>query len=112
MSSHIAQLKTHTVFQHAPVYMYRNLSLHQGGVVMSSQITQLNTHTVFKCRHPIAYISTLHLHLDFHKVPHLTVYPNRIMLPFVTASHPSPGDNHQCTGGWSERTLGQAKMAK
>ena len=29
----------------------------------------------------------------------------------VSASHPSPGDNHQSTGEGSERTQGQAKMA-
>ena len=29
----------------------------------------------------------------------------------VTASHPSPGDNHQNTGGPFERTLGQSKTA-
>ena len=29
----------------------------------------------------------------------------------VTASHPSPDDNHQSTGGRSERIQGQAKMA-
>ena len=29
----------------------------------------------------------------------------------VTASHPSPGDNHQSTRGRSERTQGQAKIS-
>ena len=42
---------------------------------------------------------TSHLHLDFQQLPH-----------YVTPSHPSAGDNHQNTGGRSERTQGQAKM--
>ena len=34
-----------------------------------------------------------------------------LYLPMPLVSHPSPGDNHQSTGGWSERTQGQANMA-
>ena len=74
--------------------------LHQGGVVMSSQITHNHQHT------PLSHI--LDLRLDFHKFRPF----NSLSQPHhVTSSHPSPGDNQQSTGGRSERTLGQSKMA-
>ena len=74
------------------------LSLHQGEVVMSSQ----NTHTVINI-HPLA-----HLSLDFQLLRpfHSLSQPHQ-----VTASLPSPCDNHQSTGGRSERTQCPAKMA-
>ena len=77
-------------------------SLHQGGVVMSSQIT----HTQSSKIHPLAHT-------------YLTPAPwFSVVVPFLqfipTASRngilPSPGNNHQSTGGRSERTQGQAKM--
>ena len=70
-------------------------SLHQGRVVMSNQIT--HTHTIIN-------IHLAHIHdicsLILSSCAH-----------FYRLSHPSPGDNHQSTGGRSVRTQGQAKMA-
>ena len=63
-------------------------TLHQGWEVMSCQITHTN-----------------------HQHTPLSPYIYRLSQHHITASQPSPGDNHQSTGGWSERTLGQAKIA-
>ena len=81
------------------------LSLHQGGVIMSSQITHTHNHQYT----PLSPY-TWHLRLDFQKLRR--PFYSLSQLHQVTASHPSPGDNHQSTGGWSERTQGHAKMAR
>ena len=73
-------------------------SLQQEGVVMSNQITHNSQHAPHS-----PY--TWHLFFDFWHLRHF------YSLYHVMASHPSPGDNHQSTGGRSERTQGQAKMA-
>ena len=78
-------------------------SLHQGGVVMSIQIT--HTHTIKI--HPLAHILDT-CSLIFSSCAHFY----SISQPrHVTASHPSPDDNHQSTGGRSESTQGKGKMA-
>ena len=78
-------------------------SLHQGGIIMSSQIT----HTQSSNIHPLAHILET-LELIFSSCASLSVYQNRIM--FIKTNL-FPGDNHQSTGGRSERTPGQANMA-
>ena len=76
-------------------------SLHQLGVVMSSQIT----HTIINT-HPLAHI------LDICSLIFSSCAIISLSQPHhVTASHPSPGDNQQGTGGRSERTQGPTKMA-
>ena len=78
-------------------------SLHQGGVVMSSQIKNTHSHQDTPLsRH------TCHLSLDFL---YLRPFYSLSQPHHVTASLPSPCDNYQSTGGRSERTQGQAKMA-
>ena len=71
-----------------------------------SHVKSDNTHTVIK--HTPLSPYNQHQYLDFQKL-----HPSyRLSQPhLVTASHSSPGDNHQSTGGQSERTQGQAKMA-
>ena len=67
-------------------------SLHQGGVVMSSQII----HTLSSTYTPQpTYVLDICV-LIFSSCDLFTVYPNA---HHVIASHPSPCDNHQCTGG-------------
>ena len=78
--------------------------LHQGGVVMSSRIK--HTHTVVKI-HLLAHIIDSWA-LIFSCCALFTVYPTA---SWKTAFLPSPCDNHQSTGGRSEKTQGQAKMA-
>ena len=78
-------------------------SLYQGRVVMSSQIA----HTQSFNKHPLAHI------LDTSAL----IFSSCALLQFTpTAScdgiPPSTGDNHQSTGGRSERTQGWAKMAE
>ena len=70
---------------------------------MSSQIKHTHSHgDTPLCPY------TWQLSLDFQKLP--PIYS--LSQPHhVTASLPSPGDNHQSMGGQSERTQGQAKMA-
>ena len=77
-------------------------SLHQGGVVMSNQITHTQSSNIHLLAHILAtcYLIFSSCEPFYSSQPH-----------HVTASHPSPGDNHQSTGGPSERTQGQAKMA-
>ena len=65
---------------------------------MSSQIT----HTQSSNMHPLAHILDT-CALIFSSCALFTVYPNRIPR--------APGDNHLVTGGRSERTQGQVKMA-
>ena len=78
-------------------------SLHHGGVVMSSQIKHTHSHQDTPLS-PYTWQHSLDFQLlrPFHSVsqPH-----------HVTASLPSPCNNHQSMGGRSERTQGQAKMA-
>ena len=69
-------------------------TLYQGGKVKID-----NTHTIINI-HPLAHI------LDIAKIFTSLSQPHH-----VTAFHISPGDNHQSTGGQSERMQGQAKMA-
>ena len=70
-------------------------SLHKEGVVMSSQIT----HTIIINIHHLAHI------LDICALILTSCLFFSLSQPHhVTASHPSPGDNHQSTGGRSERT--------
>ena len=78
-------------------------SLHQGGVVMSSQVKHTHSH-----RDTPLSPYTWQLSLDFQLLrPFYSLsQPHR-----VTASLPSPCDNHQRMGGGSERTQCQAKMA-
>ena len=76
-------------------------SLHQGVVVMSS----LTTHTVIKI-HPLAHILDTWA-LIFSSYP----FHSLSQLHHVMVSLSSPCDNHQRTGGHSERTPCQAKMA-
>ena len=78
-------------------------SLHQGEVVMSSQIKRTHSHQDT----PISPY-TLQLSLDFQKLRH---FYSLSQPHHLTASLPSPCDNHQNMGGRSERTQGQAKMA-
>ena len=78
-------------------------SLHQGGVVMSSQIKHSHSHQDT----PLSPY-TWHLNLDFQ---YLRPFYSLCQPHHVTASLHSPCDNHQNTGGRSERTQCQAKMA-
>ena len=57
-----------------------------------------NTHTIINT-HSLANIFDI-CALIFSSCALFTVYHNSIM--HVTASHPSPGDNQQSTGGRSE----------
>ena len=66
-------------------------SIHQGRVVMSSQITH-----------------TINIHPLAHKFDTWALIFSSCVL-FSRRAHPSPGDNHQSTGGRSERTQSQAK---
>ena len=52
---------------------------------------------------------TLHLRIDFQ----YKVAPFSQFIPTASCNgfHPTPGDNHKSTGGLSESTQGQAKMA-
>ena len=77
--------------------------LHQSGVVMSSQ--RKHTHS-----HQDAPLSpyALHLSLDFQ---YLRSFYSLSQPHHVRASLPSLCDNNQSTGGWSERTQCQAKIA-
>ena len=77
-------------------------SLHQGGVVMSSQITHTQSSTYTP--KPIYLISG-----SWFSV--VGPFYNLSQPHHVTASYPSPGANHQSTGGLSEITQCQAKMA-
>ena len=81
-----------------------SFSLHQGWVVMPSQITHI--HTIIKI-HPLAHLLDSWASI-FSSLPffYILSQPHH-----VTTSLPSPGDNHQITGGRSERTRCQAKMA-
>ena len=78
-------------------------SLHQGGVVMSSQIKHTHSHQDT----PLSPY-TWHLSLDFQQLP---PFYSLSQPHHVTASLPSPFDNHQSMGGRSERTQCQAKLA-
>ena len=76
-------------------------SLHQGGVIMSSHIT----HTIITYTPQPIYLT---------HAPWFSVVASVLQfLPTAScnASHHSPGDNYQSTGGRSDRTPGQAKMA-
>ena len=78
------------------------ISLQQGRVVMSSQISD----TIINI-HPLAHIlDTCALMFSSCALFYSLFHPNQ-----VTATHPSPVDNHQSTRGRSERTESQAKMA-
>ena len=77
-------------------------SLHQRGVVMSSQITRTHRHQDT----PLSQY-TWQLSLDFQ---YLRPFYSLSQSHHVTASLPSPCDNHQRMGGRSERKQGQAKM--
>ena len=72
-----------------------------------SHVKSDNTHTMIHI-HPLAHILDI-CALIFNSCTQFTMYPIRIN--HATASHQSPGDNHQSTGGRSERTQGQAKIA-
>ena len=70
---------------------------------MSSQIKHTHSH-----QDTALSPYTWHLSLDFQQ---LCPFYSLSQPHHVTASLPSPCDNHQSTGGRSERTQGQAKMA-
>ena len=70
-----------------------------------SHVKSDNTQTIINM-HTLAQIVDIYA-LSSVVTPFLQFIPPH----HVTASHPSPGDNHHNTGGWSERTQGQAKMA-
>ena len=72
------------------------------------------THVKSDNTHIIINIHTLAHILDIFHLDSLYFRPfYRLSQPHhVTASNPSPGDNHQSTGGRSDRTQGQAKMAE
>ena len=69
---------------------------------MSSQITHTQSSLIL----PLGNIIDI-CALIFSCCAIFTVQPHH-----VTASHPSPGDNHQSTRGRSERTQAQANMAE
>ena len=70
-----------------------------------SHVKSDKTHTVIKI-HPLAHI------LDAWALIFSSCAFYSLSQPHhVTASVPSPCDNHQSTGGRSDRTQGQAKMA-
>ena len=71
-------------------------SLHQGGVVMSSQIKHTHSHQDT----PLSPY-TWQLSLDFQL---LRPFYSLSQPHHATASLPSPCNNHQSMGGWSERT--------
>ena len=71
-----------------------------------SHVKSDNTHTIINI-HPLAHIFDT-CAMIFSSCT-LTQF---IPIAYITASHPAPGDNHQSTGGRSERTQGQAKMAR
>ena len=71
---------------------------------MSSQVT----HKQSSNKHPLAYILGT-CALIFSSWGIFTVLSQP---PHGTASHPSPGDNHQSTGGRSEGTQGQVKWPR
>ena len=81
-------------------------SLTKEGAVMSSQMTHTQSSNIY----PLSpsYFTRLHIRLRFQKLRHFYSFSKP---HHVTASHPFPGDNHKSTGGRSERTQGQAKMA-
>ena len=69
---------------------------------MSSQMTHIQSSNT----HPLAHI------LDTCALIFCSCANFSLSQPHhVTASLPSPGDNHQNTGGLSDRKQGQAKMA-
>ena len=73
----------------------------------SSHVKSDNVHPIIQHTHLSPY--TWHLRLPrFSAVEPILQF---IPIAHVTASLPSPGDNHQSTGGLFERTQGQAKMA-
>ena len=78
-------------------------SLQEGGVVMSSQVK--HTHSYQDT--PLSP-QTWHLSIDFQL---LRPFYSLSQPHHVTASLPSPCDNHQSTGCPSKRTQCQAKMA-
>ena len=85
------------------IIIYHDFLPTQGGLVMSSQIKHTHSHqdtplSPYTCR----------LSLDFQLLRH---FYSLSQPHHVTASLPSPCDNHQITGGRSERTQWQAKMA-
>ena len=71
-----------------------------------SHVKSGNTHTIIQ--HTPLSLYTRHLRHDFQYVCHFYSLPRPHHL---TASHPTPGDNHRSTGRRSERTHGQAKSA-
>ena len=68
-------------------------------------MSSLTTPTQLSTIHPLAHIIDT-CALSFSSLA-LFSLPQ---LHHVTASHPSPGDNHQSTGWRSERRQGEAKM--
>ena len=80
-------------------------SLNQGELVMLSRITQAQSSNIHLLPHtvyltPVPWFSVV-APFDSLSQPHQ-----------VTASHSSPGDNHQSTGGRSERKPDGAKMTE
>ena len=71
-----------------------------------SHVKSDNTHTII--RHTTLSPLTLHMGLEFRELRTFYCLPKP---HHVTASHPSPGDNHQSMGGRSERTIGWEKMS-
>ena len=68
-------------------------SFHYGGLDMASQI-----------------IHTQSTNIDMQPLPLDFPFYSLSQPIHVMASHPSPDDNHQSMGGWSERTQGKIKM--
>ena len=72
-----------------------------------SNVKSDKTHIIIQ--HTTLSQYTSHLCHDFLQ---LCSFYSLSQLHQVMASHPSPGDNHQSMGGWSERTQGREKMAE
>ena len=83
-----------------------------------SRVKSDNTHThshhmtfayTWHLRTQMSCPYTWHLRLDFQQ---LRPFCSLSQPHHATASHPSPGDNHQSTGGRSERTQGKQKWPR